>query len=579
MVCRSKAPPEIRGSTGRHEGPARRSFFYFLRIPYNKQTPRGETEETGLEKNERQEEQKLPIRNDSQIQLIVNQPDTDEVTIDLGRVFHNMKLKSRIYAWLLVLCMLVGACAPLLLYQFTKSPLTVTSVVTLRYLIENPELKEPVKDGETKNLAEIPKEIMVNQLIAPDNTEINLNQITASSVLQEALDGLSLSKPVTLENIRNNLTITRVLTDESARTKEILEGMADNKSADLYKQLQDAEMKYQNRFLVSLSNGFGNEESRVKYDLTAEELRTLLDRILEAYNRYLVETYADVKLPENRIALIDTENLDVAESLDLLSKALQDLYNYCDGRQDSVKSYRSWRTGRSLADWMEVIRSVQEVSVKGLEVQLYSKGLITAREEMLANYQYELRTLQQRLEQVNGTIAETDRVLKSYKNDNVIVSMQESDSTRSTQVTTAYYNEMVLKQADAYKEAEKLRVEIDGIRDKMADLSAVEGFSDSTGAESGFATVLEISKAVYREVRAHMEEVVESPLFTTYAEHSAPQGKELNFLQANLKKILIGLVVGAVLACGIWFLAALAPEFRRNREEEKPQMAEEGEDK
>lgn len=538
-----------------------------------------------MEKNERQEEQKLPIRNDSQIQLIVNQPDTDEDTIDLGQVFHNMKLKSRIYAWLLVLCMLVGACAPLLLYQFTKSPLTVTSVVTLRYLIENPEVKELEKRGAVIDYTVTPKEIMVDQLVAPDSTEIDLNQITASSVLQEAMSGLSLSKPVTLENIRNNLTITRVLTDESARTKEILEGMAADKNADLYKQLQSAKMKYQNRFLVSLSNGFGDEESQVKYDLKAEELRTLLDRILEAYNRYLAETYADVKLPENRIALIDTENLDAAESLDLLSKALQDLYNYCDERQDSVKSYRSWRNGRSLTDWMEVIRTVQEVSVKGLEVQLYSKGLISAREEMLINYEYELRTLQQQLEEVNTTIAETDRILKSYKNDNVIVSMQESDSTRSTQVTTAYYNELVLKQADEYKEAEKIRVEIDEIRDKMADLSAMEGSSDSIGAESEFATILEISEAVYREVRAHMEEVVESPLFITYAEHSAPQGKEQNFLQANMKKILIGTVVGAVLACGIWFIAALAPEFRRNREEEEPQkapaqrMAEEGEGK
>lgn len=526
-----------------------------------------------MEKNERQEEQKLPIRNDSQIQLIVNQPDTDEDTIDLGRVFHNMKLKSRIYAWLLVLCMLVGACAPLLLYQFTKSPLTVTSVVTLRYLIENPEVKELERRGAVIDYAVTPREIMVDQLIAPDSTEIDLNQITASSVLQEAMSGLSLSKPVTLENIRNNLTITRVLTDESARTKEILEGMAADKNADLYKQLQSAKMKYQSRFLVSLSNGFGGGESQVKYDLKAEELRTLLDRILEAYNRYLAETYADVKLPENRIALIDTENLDTAESLDLLSKALQDLYNYCDERQDSVKSYRSWRNGRSLTDWMEVIKTVQEVSVKGLEVQLYSKGLISAREEMLINYEYELRTLQQQLEEVNRTIAETDRILKSYKNDNVVVSMQESDSTRSTQVTTAYYNELVLKQADEYKEAEKIRVEIDEIRDKMADLSAMEGSSDSAGAEGEFATVLEIAEAVYREIRVHMEEVVESPLFTTYVEHSAPLGKEQNYLQANMKKILIGTVVGAVLACGIWFLAALAPELRRNREEEEPKKA------
>ena len=54
---------------------------------------------------------------------------------------------------------------------------------------------------------------------------------------------------------------------------------------------------------------------------------------------------------------------------------------------------------------------------------------------------------------------------------------------------------------------------------------------------------------------------------------SAPQGKLDNFLKANVKKMLIGAVVGAVLACGLWFLAALAPEFRKNRPEEAKKEA------
>ena len=32
--------------------------------------------------------------------------------------------------------------------------------------------------------------------------------------------------------------------------------------------------------------------------------------------------------------------------------------------------------------------------------------------------------------------------------------------------------------------------------------------------------------------------------------------------------MIIGGAVGAVLALGLWFLAALAPEFRRNRKDE-----------
>ena len=76
-------------------------------------------------------------------------------------------------------------------------------------------------------------------------------------------------------------------------------------------------------------------------------------------------------------------------------------------------------------------------------------------------------------------------------------------------------------------------------------------------------------------IRAHMAELFDSPLFTTYTEHSAPQGKLQNFLKANMKKMIIGGVAGAVIACGIWFLAALAPEFRRGRENDGPK-AEEG---
>ena len=44
----------------------------------------------------------------------------------------------------------------------------------------------------------------------------------------------------------------------------------------------------------------------------------------------------------------------------------------------------------------------------------------------------------------------------------------------------------------------------------------------------------------------------------------------MNFLKASSKKMIIFGVVGAVIACGLWFLAALAPEFRQNREDDDP---------
>ena len=86
------------------------------------QPVKNEMEDTGLDNNERRDNG-LTIDKDAQIQVLVSNPGGDEDTIDLGRVFHNMKLRWRVYAWVLVLCMLVGLCAPLLLYQFQKPEL------------------------------------------------------------------------------------------------------------------------------------------------------------------------------------------------------------------------------------------------------------------------------------------------------------------------------------------------------------------------------------------------------------------------------------------------------------------------
>ena len=147
---------------------------------------------TSLENNELRDDNAFSRAKDSQIQLVVNSQGDDEDTIDLGRVFHNMKLKSRLFAWGLILCMMVGICAPLLLYQFTKAPLTVASVVTLDYEVVSRDSRTGVVRSRRQ----------VTDLTAPDDTPLDLEQVTSSYVLQNALSGLTLSQPITLSNLR-----------------------------------------------------------------------------------------------------------------------------------------------------------------------------------------------------------------------------------------------------------------------------------------------------------------------------------------------------------------------------------------
>ena len=512
---------------------------------------------------ENPESGKLSIDKDAQINVVVNHPDMDEATIDLGRVFHNMKVKTRVFAWVLVLCLLVGVSAPLLMYQFSKPMLTVSSVVTLNYEIA----RKQIVNGE-----EVITYSPVQDLTAPDGTELDLTQITSSYVLQNALQDLNLSANLSLKNLKDNIAIERVLTEDSRRTQEVASKMSEDKNSEVYKQMQEVEMKYEPKFLVTLKNGFGDEDSGSLKTLTDAELRIVLDRILSSYNDYLVHTYADVKLPDDEISVIDTEHLDILESLDLLRTAADNLYDYCDEKSDTVKAHRSWQTGRNLNDWMETLNTGREVGIEYLYSYVYTNSIVLNKDTMITGYEYQLRNAQTKLDQANENIATVQAILENYKNDEIFVSMQESDASKSTSTTTDYYNELILTQAKNYNDVAKLEITIADLQDKLANLRAETSVTDAAlqeEAKGELQKVIATCKSIYESIRGHMEELFESSFYTDYAEHTAATGKLPSFISANLKKILIGGVVGIVVACGFWFLAGLAPEFRRGRKEEE----------
>ena len=508
--------------------------------------------DTALDLNEQKKDLNRPEEPSRQIQLVVNRPETEEVTIDLANVFFNMKRRRRLFAWVLVLCLTVGFCAPVLVYQLSKPQLKVSSVVTLQYEVPSGRnTMTPVSD-----------------LTAPDGTALDLNQITSAYVLQTALDGMTLSQPITAANLRSNISIQTVLTDESRRAQEAMIGLADLKNAEAYKQLQSIQMKYLNRFVVSLVNGFGDEESRVKLELKDEELKQVLDRVLTVYNDYLVKTYADMKLPEDKISVIDIQTLDVLDSLDQLRNGIKYLQSYAKEQSDTVRMYRSWQTGRSLQDWMETVQTFQTINVDYLYT-LVSENMITRdRDALLTSYKYILRNAQNELKKVNEDIAEMQRILENYKNDEILISMQESDGTKTIKAATNYYNQLMLQQVENYDRASELKTTVADYNERILRLEAASGEVNET-VEAELAKSFEAAQSLYDQISAHMEEIFESPLYTTYERHSMPQGKLQNFLTASVKKIVIGVALGGIAACGLWFMAGLLPEFSKQKKEQE----------
>ncbi len=512
-----------------------------------------------MEQNEEKKVLSQPDKAENRIQLVLN--DAPSEGVSLNRVFGNMKRRRRLFAWVLVLCMVIGACTPLILYPFTKNELTVSAVVTLRYSIPT-DKKNP--------LTGVMEYAPVEDLTAPDGEELDLNQITSSYVLQTALDSMTLSQPITANNLRTNIRIQTVMTEESRRTQEALAGLAEIKNAGAYTGLAEADILYENRFVVSLTNGFmeeGSENPLSKKELKGEELQLVLDRVLSVYNDYLVRTYANSQLPEDQFSVIDLQSMDVQYSLDRMRSGLMALEEYNLNQNDDVRSYRSWKTGKSLADWTEAVATFRNICVEPLFSVASADSATGNRDTLLTEYRYLLREATNELQMVRSRIDETSKTLKTYKNDNIFITMQESDGSRSTSLTTDFYNQKIIDQAENYKKAAELQFSVADYERRILRLESSETPGVSTEMKAALENALAEAKTLYAGMREHMEEVFESTLYTNYAEHSTPQGREKNFLVASLKKIILGFAAGAFIGLGIWFLAALAEEMRANRDE------------
>ena len=487
-----------------------------------------------------QEEDLLTGSKPSQINLVMSGSDDEEDSISLVNVFHNMKAQCKKYLWLMLLFAVAGVSIALLAYQLKKQPAQVSSVVTLKYDVDG----APVTD-----------------LTAPDGTELDLSQFTSSYVLNNALSGLNLSKPVTVEALRNNLEIQKIITKDTRRQQELISGMMEGKSNEAYKQAGDLELVYQNNFLVSLRNDFSEEGSRKPIELTQEELQVLLERVILSYNEYLCHTYADLQLPGDAFSVIDYNSLDILESLDQLSAGVDELYEYCDTKADSIKAYRSWRTGHSLEDLMRSLRTVQDVDINYLRSYVEYEAVTNDAETILTKYRYQLRQQQIRIDELQQQITTTADILDTYKNDSVLVSSQDNASNLSTGTTTEYYNELVTSQAENYEQLSALSASCEILSTRIAKMEGANYEQASQDVMNQVAVVFEDVEMLYRTINDQMEEIIERPFCTTFIDHTAAQGKNESFLKAGSKNMLVGAGAGIAIVFAWWFMAALIPEL------------------
>ncbi len=470
------------------------------------------------------------------LQVYLNRPpENDGILFDIVKLFKDMKASFRIYAWLILFCMLVGITIPFVRYQINLQDYSVSTVV----------MPFAAVGDETR--------------------------VKSAYVLDKALSGIELSVDVDRVNLYENLIVSKVLSEDSQAKQEIYMKMiaAGSSSAQkAYEQMLESEFAYKDLFIVTLKNSFGG-----KY-LKEDELKLLLERVIYFYNEYLRDTLIVNDVPENPFALINIENLDYLDSLDAMKTGLLGLRAYCKGKlaqgnedpADEVinnlitgENYRNNKNGLSYTDIVSVIDTFLSEQHTYLYSYVYTNNIVKNKETQLSKLKYSIREQERNLASINENIENTKNLIASYKNDSIKVQSISETEVIYAKVNTDYYNELVKTQLENYRERVATNPVLENLKERIAEINNTK---EDDVVKEEIADVYTSCNSIYQMVKDQTDCFFSSDELRYLVRWSTAAGEDTSSPTARLKPAVIYGAAGAFLGIVIWGMRNVLVQFK-----------------
>lgn len=499
-------------------------------------------EKEALEAKKKVKKEPEIFEDGKKIDLYINNNQDGGQGVSIMNVLSNMKRRFRYYIYILIIGVLIGFFVPSLMYNLKDRKETAIALVGLDY-----------KDAEEGK--------------APDGEELDISYLKSSYIIQNALNNAALSKPVSVAQVQSNLKITGVLTDETKQQQEIIDKLLAERNSEYGRMITQFTLKYRAQYMVSVDNIFYSGNS--KTILPNSDLSRLLNSITASYADYFVETYQDKNLPENRIAVVDVETLDYLDILDRINNSLDYLEEYCESREEFIPDFRS-TDGLSFNDLIETIDDARREAVENSYAYVYLYNVSKNRDVQLTNYRYQKREAQLKLDEVTESITTVQTAISNYKPDTVVISRPDGNPPIEAQVTSDYYNELVLRLADLNEEKSALQERITVLTNRIDKLEGTPATNEQVAeADRRVNNAVAKAQAIYELVYKNSSELLNSNAYknrymhtiTTFESESVAGYAKLAFIGAG-----IGLVAGLFVWATDGFIIEIRNVHRKNKE-------------
>ncbi len=381
----------------------------------------------------------------------------------------------------------------------------------------------------------------------PNGNKFDVTTIKNPQIIEKALHELDM--PVSqLENVRKSISFEGIIPqdkyDEITAYKEIISNSTGSST------LAAVEKVLETKYYPTKFNVFFNYSNM---DINSTDAATLLNKILECYSKYFLDSYGYNETFGSAIKALDYTDYDYAEALDVFDSSLTSLRSYVNAINSSDKTrFRSTKTGYTFADLSNAIDTLQTVDMDKISSDVTLHVITKDKESLRTYYQYRIEALQRHENVCREELATITDLIASYEKNTVQIFGNGTDNinTTSTEASAEYddlFNKKLNKQSDLSTTIQKINLY--NTRLERLNSEAVGTKEQIETVEANLEKLNEKVNTLIEDVKTSADEFYETVVFSRSFNILVPASTStVNVLKNSIKdSVLIVAIIDALI--------------------------------
>lgn len=342
----------------------------------------------------------------------------------------------------------------------------------------------------------------------PNGCELNTDAIKSDTLIYSALEAEGLSADI-MQDVQDGIFVDGIVSSSAVAKITEYNSIYNSGSGSWTEQMKDTAY-HPTQFRVSFNYN--------KTGLDGEQAASLLNRILENYNLYFIETYGYSEAISETLLSVDFNNYDYLIALDMYSTKLGSLADYVNTLSyDDPGQFRCDETGYSFSDISGAVSLIRSVDIDTLISYILNNGVISDKNMILSYYDYRIDNLQRLKTSASERLASIEESIKTYQKDSVIIYDSNGAGNSSVTETSDTYDKMIQQKLYYQELISDYNVSITDYSDRIESIKKLSGSATKAHQEyvdERIASITEKVAALTDSLKITADDYFENEKFT-----------------------------------------------------------------